>query len=67
MGRQHKQYGPKNLAKVVNDLHSPRVQRYLVQRGVFRAYLTTPSLAVIEGFERRGYTVEAVMETDGKQ
>lgn len=60
MGRQHKQHGPKNLAKVADELDSPRVQRYLVQRGVFRAYLTTPSLAVVEQFERRGYTVEVV-------
>lgn len=66
MGRPMKKQGPKQLARVADNLDSPRVQRYLIQRGRFSAYLTTPHPSVVAMFERRGYSVTA-LEMDGER
>lgn len=60
MGRLMKKQGPKNLARVADEIESARVQRYLVQRGSFKGYVRTSSALVVEGFRARGYTVELV-------
>lgn len=62
MGRQHKQQGPRNLAAVADRLEDDkRYASYIIQRGTFRAWLTTTA-DVAEGFERRGYDVRVAKD-----